>query len=49
VFEVFEPHPLCPPLLIKERGISIKKEGRQPLLNTCKDEKPMFLTVLEKI
>jgi len=27
---VFEPHPLCPPLLVKERGISIKKEGLRP-------------------
>jgi len=36
---------------IKERGILFgkKKRGLMPLLNTRKDMKPMFLTVLEKV
>jgi hypothetical protein len=34
---VIEPHPLCPPLLEKERGKSFhrkEKRGAKPLLNT---------------
>jgi len=95
--KVFEPHPLCPPLLNKERGIYYRRGAKAPLkypasqerlfnkgikrgfwsllkrgiggvyhsvsekylqsyineygfrYNHRKDERPMFLTVLERV